>query len=540
MLLFILLPIVSNAAASSSKVFFEIDKGALSSVLNTFAEQAELQLVVNYNNVRDLSSEGLSGEWSLQQALKKLLNQSGLDFRFINHTTVAIYALAKERQASTASAPKSSLSQGELGANANMLEVIVVSARRIPEKWQDVPISLAVLNEEQVRTRFQAADPVAAFSLSVPSLYAESSNGRTAPRFYLRGLGNADFNQGASQPVSLVYDNIPLEKSGVRSFPIFDIQAIEVLRGPQGSLFGKNTSAGTVLIHTQKPNQLQQGYMNVVVGELNTVNLEGAVNQVIVKDELTSRIALYSHSRSNYINNGFSKQTDVIGGYHDFALRNHILWEPNEQFSALLTGQYRHLDGHSSTPFRANSLSKGSNELNHNFVRNQVFYDGGGDQPSTIEHGSVSLSLTHTGEQFTTTILSSLHSLNRFGRADIDGGYGVFNHTQSSGPGAIPAAVDTGSDSDIQQVSHELRVTGDITDKLDWQAGFFYFADEFDFFDLNANEYSQVIKDIGVLSRTNINNQSYAAFFHHTYHFSDTLRISGGLRFTTDKKQAIA
>ena len=87
----------------------------------------------------------------------------------------------------------------------------------------------------------------------MPGLFVESSNGRVAPRFYIRGLGNTDFDLAASQPVSVVMDDVVMENVTLKSFPIFDVERIEVLRGPQGTLFGRNTPAGIVKIDTVRP-----------------------------------------------------------------------------------------------------------------------------------------------------------------------------------------------------------------------------------------------------------------------------------------------
>ena len=87
----------------------------------------------------------------------------------------------------------------------------------------------------------------------VPSLNIESSFGRTFPRFYIRGLGNTDFDLNASQPVSLVYDDVVLENPILKGFPAFDVNRVEVLRGPQGTLFGRNTPAGIVKFDTVRP-----------------------------------------------------------------------------------------------------------------------------------------------------------------------------------------------------------------------------------------------------------------------------------------------
>ena len=99
------------------------------------------------------------------------------------------------------------------------------------------------------------ADDIQVLAARVPSLYAESSNGRLAPRFYIRGLGNSDFDLAASQPVSIIVDEVVLENVILKSFPLFDLARVEVLRGPQGTLFGRNTPAGIVKFDTRKPSQ---------------------------------------------------------------------------------------------------------------------------------------------------------------------------------------------------------------------------------------------------------------------------------------------
>ena len=110
----------------------------------------------------------------------------------------------------------------------------------------------------------------------VPSLNIESSFGRTFPRFYIRGLGNTDFDLNASQPVSLIYDDVVLENPILKGFPAFDVDRIEVLRGPQGTLFGRNTPAGIVKFDTVKPGK-GRNYARISYGTYGTINAEGAV-----------------------------------------------------------------------------------------------------------------------------------------------------------------------------------------------------------------------------------------------------------------------
>ena len=109
--------------------------------------------------------------------------------------------------------------------------------------------------DDQVAAVFSAGEDVVALAARVPALYAESSNGRVAPRFYIRGLGNTDFDLAASQPVSIIMDDVVMENVVLKSTPLFDVERVEVYRGPQGTLFGRNTTAGIVRFTSVKPTE---------------------------------------------------------------------------------------------------------------------------------------------------------------------------------------------------------------------------------------------------------------------------------------------
>ena len=138
-------------------------------------------------------------------------------------------------------------------AEEKWLEEIVVTAQKRDENIQDVPISITQVSGDRLNARFAGGGDILQLASAVPNLHIESSNGRLAPRFYLRGLGNADFTPAASQPVSVVFDDVAMEKSSLKAFPVFDMANIEVARGPQGSLFGRNTTAGIVHIKSARP-----------------------------------------------------------------------------------------------------------------------------------------------------------------------------------------------------------------------------------------------------------------------------------------------
>jgi iron complex outermembrane receptor protein len=135
------------------------------------------------------------------------------------------------------------------------LEKITVTAQKRTQSIQEVPISIATLSGERFESMFSGGDDILALAVRVPGLYAESSNGRVAPRFYIRGLGNTDFDLAASQPVSIVMDDVVKENVILKSFPLFDVEQVEVIRGPQGTLFGRNTTAGIIKFDSVKPTE---------------------------------------------------------------------------------------------------------------------------------------------------------------------------------------------------------------------------------------------------------------------------------------------
>jgi iron complex outermembrane receptor protein len=158
------------------------------------------------------------------------------------------------------------------------LDAVTVTADRRAEPIKNVPMAVSTLSGEKLDVITSGGQDVRALAARVPSLNIESSFGRAFPRFYIRGYGNTDFRLNASQPVSLVYDDVVQENPILKGFPIFDLEQVEVLRGPQGTLFGRNSPAGVVKFDSVKPGRDVEGYGSVSWATYNTVNVEGAVN----------------------------------------------------------------------------------------------------------------------------------------------------------------------------------------------------------------------------------------------------------------------
>jgi iron complex outermembrane receptor protein len=428
-----------------------------------------------------------------------------------------------------------------------MLEEILVTAQRRTENIQEVPISITAMSGDRLSARFASGDDILALSSAAPGLYIESSNGRLAPRFYLRGLGNADFTAAASQPVSLVMDDVPMEKSVLKAFPLFDMASVEVIRGPQGTLFGRNTTAGIVKIDSRRPTEETEGYINASAGNYGTYNLEGAIGGTLIDDTLTGRVSAVSQNRSDWVDNTFTGENDAIGGYDIAAARFQLQWTPSEDLTFWLMHQRQ--DSESTTSlFRANILSQGSNKLNSNYDRDSVSYDGGDGNEGGMKSSGTTLKIDWEIGDYTLTSITSYQDVtDRYGRGDIDGGFGCALPfcAGPAGPPSIPfnpfaspfaGNVDTGGDIDLQQFTQEVRFASNFDGAINYQFGVFYFEDDF-----SGTSESQNFGATEFLigSTAAIENTTYAVFGQGSYDVSDRLTVTAGIRYTDDEKDSV-
>jgi iron complex outermembrane receptor protein len=421
---------------------------------------------------------------------------------------------------------------GTVLAQGLEIEEIIVTAQRREQAIQDVPMSVSTMRGERLTSMFEGGETVLALATRLPSLYAETSNGRLAPRFYMRGLGNTDFDLAASQSVSVVVDEVVQENVILKSFPLFDIERVEVLRGPQGTLFGRNTPAGIVKFDTRKPSEDFNAYGLASVGSLGTLNLEGAVGGSLNDaGTLMGRLSILSQNRDDWIDNAFTGVNDALGGYSELAWRGQLLLEPSDNLSVLLNVHGREYDGTASI-FRANILTQGNNELNANYDRDTVWFDEGNNNPQEAEAygGSLRLELEFDNGVSLTSI-TALETVENRSEGDIDGGFGAA-FLPIMGPGFIPFPSHTADGiEDLEQFTQEIRFSRENADGMYWQAGYFYFNSDFTVF---TNPFF-----VGE-SKLNHTNDAWAIFGQVSLPLSDKFTLVGGVRYTDDEKETSA
>ena len=371
----------------------------------------------------------------------------------------------------------------------------------------------------------------------VPSLSVESSFGRTFPRFYMRGLGNSDFDLNASQPVSLVVDDVVQENPILKGFPVFDVARVEVLGGPQGTLFGRNTPAGLVKFDSVKPSQTFEGFASLSYGSKNTTDLRGAVGGGLT-DNLSARISVLRQDRDNYIDNiapGF-EQKDVLGGYTDQAARIQFLYE-GDDFSALFNYHMRDLDG-KPVAFYANAFKPASNDLLDSFNRDTVQHDSASRATQQVETEGASLKLEFDLGDYVLTSISGYESAELFSRANVDGGYGsAFVSAFPSGPGVVaPDSETADAIPEHEQLTQEIRLSSNFDGNFNFQVGAFYFNEDliiesfaYDPIFSGGNQTGYVIQKQ--------DTTAWAVFGSFDYDISDATSVTVGLRYSDDDKE---
>jgi len=409
----------------------------------------------------------------------------------------------------------------------SQLEQVNVTAQRKTENYKDVPVSATVLNSETLETISTSGQDIRVLGGKVPSLNIESSNGRTFPRVYIRGYGNTDFNTYASQPVSLIYDDVVQENPILKGFPIFDLENIEVLRGPQGSLFGRNTPAGVIKFNSVKPVLgATDGYASISFGSFATTNFEAA-SSVPLGQEWAIRASVLGEHRRDWVTVSSNDRTNLyngqnIEGYDDGAARIQLLYQPSGQFNALFNVHAHALSG-TARVFRANIIKRGTNDLVDNFNENVVSINGKNQQ--NLRTNGANANLTWKIGDVSLHSITGYESIgNYFTRGDIDGG------DSTNTPFPVETA---GGVTDHKQLTQEFRLASETPGPFGWQTGLYYF-----FEDLTAASYgyrSSTGLQTSYATTSQI-NAAYAAFGSVTYDVTSQLNLRAGARYTDDKK----
>ncbi len=423
---------------------------------------------------------------------------------------------------------------------AEVLEEIVVTAQKREQNLQDVGLSITAFSGEQVRELgFTTTTDVANFTpgLNITTPQAEGSQ----VNFILRGVGLNDFTDANENPVAAYFDDVYRGAMGGLSLQLFDIERIEVLRGPQGTLYGRNTTGGLVHFISKRPTDTPEGYAQVSVGEYSQLQFEGAASGPL-GEHVSGRISVSTDDHDGYVKNR-APGVDNYNAAHARAVRTQLLWQPAEEAEVLVQAHYSRNDAqvgawqHQSVGFADGGDGRveiGPDDINpfcptgpgldclgYRDTDNDPWAgDFDRDGSVEVESKGVSAHLTwELADGLTLVNIAAFDRVERLQEEDTDA---------SPAPLIVPTF---GASTD--QISEELRLSGEGDDTR-WVVGAYYYDQNVDAqYDLDLSNLGFVVFDANYTQDTT----SWSGFGQYEFEFTPGWTLIGGLRYTQENRE---
>ncbi|MCP1485036.1 Pesticin receptor [Pseudomonas fluorescens] len=427
---------------------------------------------------------------------------------------------------------------GKPAANSSQLETVTVTTRRREESSQDVPTPMSVVSGQNLET--QRVYRIQDLQQLVPSVNVAYMHARQSS-VSIRGLGNNPASDGLEGSVGLYIDNVYLGRPGMAVFDLMDIEQLEVLRGPQGTLFGKNTTAGVINISTRAPTFTPERSIETSVGEDGYFQTKGTISGPL-NDELAGRFSAYRTRSDGDIKNEYNGH-DLNGGSRE-GFRAQLLFKPNEDFNLRWIGDYNEEDSSAGTRvlyntgptingvnlYSARAAAAGATLVNGS--HRKVNLDN--DQHVTVHQGGTSVEANWTlPSDFTLTSISS---------------YRFWNFTPKNDDGLnVPATYNAGVSVEDKQYSQEFRLASPKGEFFDYVVGAYYFGSDLDnksfaYYGPQADIWNGTprgaLANVGSVGNGHIKTDSFALFAQGTWHLTERLDFTAGVRGTYEEKSA--
>jgi len=473
-----------------------------------------------------------------------------------------------------------------------LLEEIIVTARKREENLQDTPMSISAFTGATLkRQHIESLDGIAAFT---PNLIFDAgatiSGSSSAASAYIRGIGQIDFALTTEPGVGIYLDGVYLSQSIGGVLDLLDVERVEVLRGPQGTLFGRNTIGGAISVTSKLPDDTLHGDIELSGGKYSRLDLRGSLN-IPLSDTLFARVSGGVFSRDGFVSAPNTPSGEDLGDTDQQVGRIALRYMPNDKFEATLSADYTRerengapsvligtFEGVSLdfTNFLADPASPGfvpppgplpppSFIDLHNILATVPLGEQGCLPPSPMTPPFCPPGIVPNpefGQQTMTQAdvidiqkdkLVNLSNINLSTNTDVWGtgltlsydfdpvtikSITSFRHMEArTGRDQDGLPIIQGqqiSDFDVDQLSQEIQLSGVlINDRLNWLLGYYFFTE--DGTHLDDVEFTSV----RILSGAKIDNDSTAGFGQLTFDLSDKLAITGGLRFTDETKKFI-
>jgi len=429
--------------------------------------------------------------------------------------------------AAALSLPQAAHAQGAVGALRD--EILVTATKKADaENVQDVPLAITAYGAEQldalkVRT-------LEGLTTSVPNVSLDDiGTARGVANFSIRGLGINSSIPSIDPTVGVFVDGVYLGINGGVVFDIFDLESIEVLRGPQGILFGRNVTGGAVLINTRKPNlqEFEASFKGAVEsgmrGTGNNYYAMGSVSGPLATDTLAVRLSAYYNNDRGWFEN-FVPGTGFVdfGEAETWMVRPSMYWTPSDDFDLLI--RYEHGESDGDGPASQNHTNGlGLTNPFTSFSRNSFDFsiDEPGFYDNTWDQATVEANLNVGFGDGTITNIFGWREYDSDTLGDIDATRLFIFHATSS--------------TDQDQISNEIRYNGRFFDRIDVTTGFYYFTQ-----DIEYNEDRFLLFGLARQNGGGVQDQrTWAIFSQFDFDLSDTFTLTFGARYTNEKKDVV-
>lgn len=426
---------------------------------------------------------------------------------------------AKANSQENATAPK----------KAKTLQRVVVTAQHRKQDLQDVPVSVTAVKARDLAETGQHTYDI--FNL-VPNAATENPDGESRPRLYVRGLGTGDTSASTVFPVGVYADGVYLNSPISTGVALFDLERVEVLRGPQGTLYGKNTTGGAINYLSRLPSFSEtDGHVTLGVGNYSQRTIDAAFGGAIT-ETIAARAAFTTETRDGFTKNLATDKYE--GGIDKKAYRVQVLVKPSDDLDVLFKIHKRDYDDNGSNgslplgtynPGTAISYTRPDGR----YIENQVYSTG------QIGHEGESITINkHFGDY----VLTSITAHDDITSNSIGGG----------GTNPLENSSRTKVDTEWDQYSQEFRLTSPQEDKLRWIAGVHFFKEDL-FNDSIGARYQQSVAQLPAPlvaqsaaapgyrdTQYEHDTKSSAAYGNISYDFTDKFSLTGGLRWTQEEK----
>jgi iron complex outermembrane receptor protein len=428
------------------------------------------------------------------------------------------------------------------GSAPTAIEEVIVTAQRRAENLQKVPIAITALGPEAARS-LQTSGDLGQF---VPNIQVEQTSGFGLNRTGIRGIAQGDFNGGSTTSNMVYLDDQPMNAIYAQGVPLWDIARVEVLRGPQGTLFGRNATGGAIRYISQMPGSAGEGYAEATYGNSNEREFRAAFGGPIT-DTIRARASIISHKRDGDVYNVTLDRKENAEDY--YGGRFIVEWDATEDLKAVLKAQFFNSNvgtvGWKSTPGLSTSDALGTTlngfrnigdvQASYGFTNvgpgsKYKLIEADGDNTEHLRHIPVSLNVDWNLGLATLTSVSGFLDVNMRGEYDSD-----------SSPAPI---VDVNERFQLRQLSQEFRLTSNGEGPFKWIAGAFYMFESNG--DRLAADGTARFKNAILPTANAVLYQremvqklhTYAGFLHTTYEVTPKLMLTAAGRYTYEKKDA--